>query len=324
MLDPFLPAPPVLSKLVQPLADYLSLPTLPLHVHEVLFAFVLYHVVNTRISPYVSARLFPQIYPNLPPKTRVNWDVHVVSLVQSSFINFMALWVMWNDEERYNMSLTERIFGYTGACGMIQGFAAGYFLWDLMVSLQHVRMFGLGMLAHAICALVVFSFGFRPFVNYYGPTFILYELSSPFLNFHWFFDKLNMTGSRPQLYNGILLLASFFCCRIIWGTYQSGRIFMDMFRAILMRFSGDMHLPLWLAVTYLSSNVVLNSLNYYWFNKMIDAVRKRFQPPKEDKEKQKQKGDVPASVTSGVDAQGHHVLSVEKTETATTRSRRRG
>ena len=33
----------------------------------------------------------------------------------------------------------------------------------------------------------------------------------------------------------------------------------------------------WLVATYVASNLVLNSLNYYWFSKMIDAVMKRFQ-----------------------------------------------
>ena len=28
-----------------------------------------------------------------------------------------------------------------------------------------------------------------------------------------------MTGSRPQWYNGIFLLSSFFCCRLLWGSY---------------------------------------------------------------------------------------------------------
>lgn len=52
-----------------------------------------------------------------------------------------------------------------------------------------------------------------------------------------------------------------------------------------MRFAGDEVVPLWLALTYLLSNLVLNALNFYWFSKMIDAVRKRFVPPKEKKEK---------------------------------------
>ena len=53
-----------------------------------------------------------------------------------------------------------RVFGYTGAGGMIQGFAAGYFLWDLVICCKHVAVFGWGLLAHAVAALMVFSLGF--------------------------------------------------------------------------------------------------------------------------------------------------------------------
>lgn len=58
------------------------------------------------------------------------------------------------------MTAQERVHGYTGAAGMIQGLATGYFLWDLMITLQNLRVFGIGMLAHATSALLVFSFGF--------------------------------------------------------------------------------------------------------------------------------------------------------------------
>jgi len=225
----------------------------------------------------------------------------------------LALYVMWNDEERRNMTWEERVWGYTGAAGMIQGFAAGYFIWDLVVTLQNLRNFGFGMLAHAVSALVVFSFGFRPFVNYYGCTFILYELSSPFLNFHWFFDKLGMTGSKAQLYNGGLLLFVFFSCRLVWGTYQSVRVYQDIWAALhhipaaatihfdslninatidaalgksadpihrdgIMQYAGEEYCPVWLAFAYLGSNIVLNTLNFYWFGKMIETIKKRFQP----------------------------------------------
>lgn len=133
----------------------------------------------------------------------------------------------------------------------------------------------------------------RPFVNYYATTFILYELSSPFLNIHWFCDKLNLTGSKLQLYNGFLLIGTFFAARLCWGTYSSIRVFYDVYRALtqpggpadtstsqIMRFAADEQtVPLWLAGTYLASNLTLNSLNFYWFGKMIETVRKRFDPP---------------------------------------------
>lgn len=132
-----------------------------------------------------------------------------------------------------------------------------------------------------------------------------------------------MTGSKPQLYNGIMLLATFFSCRLVWGTYQSVRVYQDVWAAVhhkpaaanihfdalnngtaagldaaaghsaapihspMMRFAGEEYVPLWLAFTYLGSNIILNTLNFYWFGKMIETVRKRFQPPKEERRKLK-------------------------------------
>ena len=113
-----------------------------------------------------------------------------------------------------------------------------------------------------------------------------------------------MTGSRPQWYNGIFLLSSFFCCRLLWGTYQSIRVSQDVWAALhydpltrsskavfepeadsaeIMRFAGDYDMPAWLAVVYLSSNVVLNTLNFYWFGKMIETIKKRFAESKDKK-----------------------------------------
>ena len=136
--------------------------------------------------------------------------------------------------------------------------------------------------------------------------FVLYALSTPFLNFHWFFDKIGWTGSRIQLYNGIALLTVFFYCRVLWGNYQSINIYQDVWKAIQSspirlpllrttvydyRVNPDLAgkaiedpttvtLPMWLVILYLGSNTVLNFLNIYWFSKMIQTVRSRFQPAK--------------------------------------------
>ncbi|KAK0511047.1 hypothetical protein JMJ35_006599 [Cladonia borealis] len=311
MIDP-LPAPPSsLRTLVEPIADTLGIQTLSFHTHEILLAFSVYYLLNSRVSPALSSRLFPQIYPNLAPKKRISWNVHVTSLFQSVFICTTALWVMWTDEERKNMNARERIWGYTGAMGMTQAFAAGYFAWDVLVSIVHYDVLGPGSLAHAISALIVTNLGFHPFANYYGIAFVLYELSTPFLNFNWFFDKCNMTGSRLQLCNGILLLLTFFGCRLAWGVYQTTRVYQDIWlvlqtpggiepttkswlvptlatspdRAEIMRFSGAQVLPPWLAFVYLAANTLLSTLNFYWFWLMIATVRKRFSASEKRRDK---------------------------------------
>lgn len=42
---------------------------------------------------------------------------------------------------------------------------------------------------------------------------------------------------------------------------------------------GQEYIPMWLVSAYIVSNTVLNLLNYYWFSKMIQTIRKRFDPP---------------------------------------------
>ncbi|KAL5606167.1 hypothetical protein BROUX41_006066 [Berkeleyomyces rouxiae] len=299
MHDPC-PIPPIpwLAAAVQPLADALNLPTLPLHIHEVLGSALVYSVIFWPVSPVLSRLCFPNHYPQLSRSRRLNWDAHVVSMLQSVLINAVALWVLAVDTDRKHNDWEHRVWAYTGADAMVQAMAAGYFLWDLVVTAMNLHIFGLGTLAHAVSALAVYSLGFRPFVNHYACIFILWELSTPFLNIHWFLDKLNMTGSKLQAYNGAMLIFTFFSCRLVFGTYQSYLIMQDIWAAInvvppiarsgadlvagaagVHRFTtADSAVPVWLGLAYLASNITLNSLNFYWFVKMIQAVTKRFTP----------------------------------------------
>ncbi|CAO2650446.1 Nn.00g017380.m01.CDS01 [Neocucurbitaria sp. VM-36] len=311
MRDP-IPPPSFVVQLSKPLAEKLSLTTLPYHAHEVLLGFLGYHFILYVLSPAASQLLCPQTYRGFNKRTRLNWDIHWVSMIQALFINTAALWVIFKDEERHEMDWRGRLWGYTPASGMVQGFAAGYFLWDLQVSTQYINLSGPSALLHAIGALAVTCIGFKPFGNYYGLSFVLYELSTPFLNIHWFCDKLGLTGSKLQLYNGIALLFTFFGCRIVWGTYQSVMIYSDIYKGLTQpseglagsllnngkcrgNLSGSGYelprdcevgdLPIWLISVYLVGNTALSLLNGYWFMQMVKAVRKRFVPKEEQAKK---------------------------------------
>jgi hypothetical protein len=113
-------------------------------------------------------------------------------------------------------------------------------------------------------------------------------------------DKLHRTGSRAQLVNGIVLLTTFAGCRLLWGVYQSALIYNDVWQAwhattpFATRCSAFFRatrlgalvevplacrvLPTWLGVVYVGANTVLTLLNFYWYSKMVKAVRKRFKP----------------------------------------------
>lgn len=133
-----------------------------------------------------------------------------------------------------------------------------------------------------------------------------------------------MTGSKVQLYNGIALIATFFSCRLVWGTYNSIKVFGDVWNALQnkpsyipltsevaqdlmvpIRYESTMqfvtessHIPMWLGALYLGANLTLNSLNFYWFVKMIQAVQKRFEPSKKEEIGAKASSEDNASTTA--------------------------
>lgn len=160
MKDPFPAAPAFIINACEPVAAALGLKTLPFHIHEVVAAFCFYQWINVVVAPSLSTWLYPRIYPYLAKRTRINWNVHVVSLVQSSVISALAIWVIYADQDRKKMDWNDRVWGYTGAIGLVQALAAGYFVWDVMVSSMHLDVLGPGSLAHAISALTVSALGF--------------------------------------------------------------------------------------------------------------------------------------------------------------------
>lgn len=98
-----------------------------------------------------------------------------------------------------------------------------------------------------------------------------------------------MTGGRAQLVNGILLIFTFFSCRIVWGTLNAVFVFQDIYKTYYNPpadiIAQGRQFPAWLGFVYLFSNTILNFLNYYWFSRMIVTLRARFEKPKEELKK---------------------------------------
>lgn len=103
-------------------------------------------------------------------------------------------------------------------------------------------------------------------------------------------------------------MTTFFGCRLVWGTYGAINVSKDVYRAVFegmsladglqsralpgssQKNSRDLdseatsyleiqHLSLWIGVLYVTANSALTVLNAFWFSKMVQALRKRFDPP---------------------------------------------
>ena len=158
MHDPFFFA--ASQALAQPFFRLFSLQSLSYHIHEILFVLGVYHIFFEYLAPFLSAALLSKSYKNLPYESKLRWNMHCVSMVQSVGICILALYIIFSDQERKHMNLEERIWGYTGAAGLVQALATGYFLFDLVVMVRYLKVFGFGMLAHASSCLLTYTLGF--------------------------------------------------------------------------------------------------------------------------------------------------------------------
>src|ERR1700677_2196582 len=101
-----------------------------------------------------------------------------------------------------------------------------------MICVVNLKILGPLDLLHGIVAASIAILGFRPFALYYGLNILLFELSTPFVNVHWGCDKVDLTGSPTQWYNGTVLIVTFFSCRVVWGSYLTINFFIDIWRAV--------------------------------------------------------------------------------------------
>ncbi|KAJ1966153.1 hypothetical protein IWQ62_002496 [Dispira parvispora] len=219
------------SEWLRPMFEAVGLPKLTDHWHLVVLS-TLACVVVDKLSATVSPLLFPKSFRRMKPFQQANWHIHVVSMVHCLFAIYFCIPLINHPRLTY-----DTMYGYWP-----------YFSDGVAITL-----------------------GYRPFLNAYGPIFLMFEMSTPFLNIHWFMDKLGLTGSVYQMVNGVLLLVAFFLSRLVFGIYWAGYFYLDVYH--------NWHrIPTYLALMYVIGNISLNLLNMYWFTKMITAVQSRFTP----------------------------------------------
>ncbi|KAL5533261.1 hypothetical protein ACEPAF_5037 [Sanghuangporus sanghuang] len=254
-----------LQDLSRPFVPPLGITKLPEYAHVIAASSLSFFFIHLVLAPLLSKALFPRSYGQLKShRSRNNWNIHIVSLIHALTVIPLAF------KSLYLPALdADRAFGWDPQYGTLAGIACGYFIWDTLESLWHFS--DISFVIHGVACFFIYFLSFTPFIAYFGPRFLLWELSTPFLNIHWFLDKMNLTGSTIQLVNGILLLSSFAGARLVYGFIKSYAFYQTLFAI-------KDQVPLGVTLTYGLGNVVLNVLNIFWFVKMISALQKRMKP----------------------------------------------
>lgn len=269
-----------LSQSLRP--DFFTIPNnfYSTHYHEILYSFIFYNALFL-VCPVIGKITFKQNYTALNRKQRLNFDIHIIAMIQCliSIVACVPLLLQSQGPDNsyamgqdFGSTNASKLFGYNYNFSFVGAITTGYFIWDLLVCLQHFDLFGFSFLLHAFAALFVFSITLIPFFQYWIPRFLIFELSSPFVNINWFVNKLPQ-GTIPKqaiVINGLLLLGTFFSVRIVWGFYA---IYLVL--SLLIAEWGSLSLGLkGIASMVVLLNFLLDVLNLFWFTKMIKIAKK--------------------------------------------------
>ncbi|POY72708.1 hypothetical protein BMF94_4538 [Rhodotorula taiwanensis] len=301
-LEPY----PALVALARPLGDRLGFTALPQVAHLAVSSCIVSFGLQ-KLSAAVSPRVFGKYYPTNRVK-KDDWDLHMVCPFPASRAKhsttalltvgrtytqvgwayaFVAAPIAIYLLRHPSPALTaDPLYGVALPEQRLSAIAIGYFIWDAFVTARHIGTQGIGFFLHGAVCLTAFLFTLRPFVLWCGPSFLV------FLNAHWLFDKLHMTGSIGQMVNGLFLVLSYIVVRLGFGTFNSYKLIKllvpsasnSSLNALRVREVGAIR---WM---YLALNIMANSLNFYWFRLMLLALKKRFVPSPNSRQAEKTRG----------------------------------
>ncbi|KAJ2789802.1 hypothetical protein H4R21_006655 [Coemansia helicoidea] len=145
--------------------------------------------------------------------------------------------------------------------------ALGYFMWDMINTYANIDLNGWGFMCHAIMSFGVYLVSYRPLLQYYGACFMMFEVSTIFLNVHLALEDLGLKDYILYYINGMALVSSFFFARIVYGTILSVNVWRELANSAIPIS------PLVLNAVRLA-NLVLMGLSYYWFGTIIMTAKR--------------------------------------------------
>ena len=94
----------------------------------------------------------------------------------------MSLWVLIFDQNLNDV----RVSGSTTMSMATISIAFGYFIYDTLIILRHLKVDGFALLAHGVLCLITYGLAaiFEVY-HAYGPVFLLFESSTLFVNIRW-------------------------------------------------------------------------------------------------------------------------------------------
>lgn len=194
--------------------------------------------------------------------------VRFVALLFSAFVSYGALRLTFDPPPQFESNPISSSSPYAVFYCAV---AAGYFLWDVVITVYY--RYGGQFLTHAVAMLLVELIALHPFNQFVMSFSHLFELSSFPLNVRNLLIAGGRTRSSFFSWNEMAFGLSFFCVRIVYGYYKSFEYVTTNVRfllgseSLISKHKGPFFVPVaWLSIALCLS---LCSLNGFWFWLMV-------------------------------------------------------
>ena len=233
---------------------------------------------------------YPSLAQSLPANMYPSAVIRILSTFHSTLATLLSIFILYydNDLSEHKLIYSSFMISFT------LNFSIGFLAFDFLMMLIYRHEFEWNFVVHHFVSIVAFyccsTRGVFPYIALFRLTS---EGSTPFLNLRWFLLTLNKKTSKLYLYNGVLLVLSFFIVRICtifpnWYTFFS-LIDTHEFHSIELKFK----------FVCVLSCVPLDALNLFWFSKIINILAKSIRANKKPRvEKTKVATEQP--ITSGL------------------------
>ena len=147
----------------------------------------------------------------------------------------------------------------------------GYVMADLVVSLYYNSRWAgwIPNLCHHIFTIIAWmGMGAGSYAQGASLVLISCEITTPFVNQRWFFDKASMKGGALFAINGLLMMVLWFVWRIVFYFSISARLYAQR--------QGLLTLPAFEIFMFLFCYAIGGCLMLLWFRKMVLGALKMF------------------------------------------------
>lgn len=125
-------------------------------------------------------------------------------------------------------------------------------------------------------------------LSHFAAIFLLWEASTPFVYLRWALSAAGEKGKKSRAYTfcGLAMVLTFFVARILFGLRFAAEFWgsclaemrspLDLGPSHSSGGSKNKSIPALVLALCLAANVAMNSLNLFWFSKMVSGAVKHF------------------------------------------------